>query len=95
VVFLPILGAIADYSHRKKQMLALFAYIGAFATMGLYFLQGTNYLLGGGLFVLANLSYGASIVFYNSFLPDSQAPRIVIAYRPWAGRSVISAGACC
>ena len=70
VIFLPILGAIADYSHRKKQMLALFAYIGSFATIGLYFLEGTNYLLGGGLFVLANLSYGASIVFYNSFLPD-------------------------
>jgi UMF1 family MFS transporter len=70
MVFLPILGAIADYSHRKKQMLALFAYIGSFATMGLYFLQGTNYLLGGGLFILANLSFGASIVFYNSFLPD-------------------------
>jgi UMF1 family MFS transporter len=70
MVFLPILGAIADYSHRKKQMLGLFAYIGSFATVGLYFLQGTNYMLGGGLFVLANLSYGASIVFYNSFLPD-------------------------
>jgi len=74
MIFLPILGAIADYSHRKKQMLALFAYIGAFATIGLYFLQGTNYLLGGGLFVLANLSYGASIVFYNSFLPDLSSP---------------------
>ena len=74
MVFLPILGAIADYSHRKKQMLALFAYIGAFATMGLYFLQGTNYLLGGGLFVLANLSFGASIVSYNSFLPDIASP---------------------
>lgn len=74
MIFLPILGAIADYSHRKKQMLALFAYIGAFATIGLYFLQGTNYLLGGGLFVLANLSYGASIVFYNSFLPDISSP---------------------
>jgi UMF1 family MFS transporter len=70
MVFLPILGAIADYSNRKKQMLALFALIGSFATVGLYFLQGTNYLLGGGLFVIANLSYGASIVFYNSFLPD-------------------------
>ena len=35
VVFLPILGAIADYSHRKKQFMAVFAYIGAFATMGL------------------------------------------------------------
>jgi MFS transporter, UMF1 family len=74
MIFLPILGAIADYSHRKKQMLALFAYIGAFATMGLYFLQGTNYLLGGGLFVLANLSFGASIVFYNSFLNDIAGP---------------------
>ena len=70
MVFLPILGAIADYSNRKKQMLALFAFIGSFATVGLYFLYGTNYLLGGGLFVVANLSYGASIVFYNSFLPD-------------------------
>ena len=74
MVFLPILGAIADYSHRKKQMLALFAFIGSFATMGLYFLQGTNYMLGGGLFVLANLSFGASIVFYNSFLPDIAGP---------------------
>ncbi len=74
MIFLPILGAIADYSHRKKQMLALFAYIGAFATMGLYFLEGTNYILGGGLFVLANLSFGASIVFYNSFLPDIASP---------------------
>jgi len=74
MIFLPILGAIADYSHRKKQMLALFAYIGAFATMGLYFLQGTNYLLGGGLFILANLSFGASVVFYNSFLPDIASP---------------------
>lgn len=70
MVFLPVLGAIADYSRRKKELLALFAFIGSFATMGLYFLQGTNYLLGGGLFVVANVSFGASIVFYNSFLPD-------------------------
>ena len=74
VIFLPILGAIADYSHRKKQMLALFAYIGALAAMGMYFLQGTNYLLGGLLFLIANLSFGASIVFYNAFLPDIASP---------------------
>jgi UMF1 family MFS transporter len=74
VLLLPILGALADYSHRKKQMLALFAYIGAFATMALYFLQGTNYLLGGALFVIANLSFGASEAFYNSFLNDIAAP---------------------
>lgn len=74
VLLLPILGALADYSHRKKQMLALFAYVGAFATMALYFLQGTNYLLGGALFVVANLSFGASEAFYNSFLNDIAAP---------------------
>lgn len=70
VVFLPILGAIADYSHLKKQMLTLFAYIGAIATMCMYFLQGSNYLLGGLLFLIGNLSFGASIVFYNAYLPE-------------------------
>jgi MFS transporter, UMF1 family len=74
VFFLPILGAIADYSHRKKQFMGVFAYIGAFATMGMYFLEGTNYLLGGGLLLIANLSFGAAIVFYNAYLPEISAP---------------------
>jgi len=74
VFFLPIMGAIADYSHRKKHMLALFAYLGAFVTMGMYFLKGTNYLLGGVLFIIANLSFGVSVVFYNSFLPEIADP---------------------
>jgi len=74
VLLLPLLGAIADYSHYKKRLFALFAYIGAFATMGLYFLHGTHYLLGGLLFVIANLGFGASIVFYNAFLPDIALP---------------------
>jgi MFS transporter, UMF1 family len=70
VLVLPVLGAISDYSNRKKQMLGIFAYIGAFATMGLYFLNGTSYLLGGFLFIVANLSFGASVVCYNAFLPE-------------------------
>jgi len=64
-VFLgPYLTVIAQ----KKVMLAFFAYVGAFSTMGLYFLEGDNYMLGAGLFLIANLSFGASIVFYNAFL---------------------------
>lgn len=70
VLCLPLLGAIADYSHFKKPMLALFAYIGALATAAMYFVQGTDYLLGGALFLIANLGFGASVVFYNAFLPD-------------------------
>jgi MFS transporter, UMF1 family len=74
VLFLPILGAVADYSHRKKQLLGTFAYAGAAATMGLFFLQGDLYLLGGLLFLIANVCFGASIVFYNAFLPDIAPP---------------------
>lgn len=86
VFFLPILGAIADYSHLKKRLMGIFAYIGAFATIGMYFLEGNRYLLGGGLFLLANLSFGASIVFYNAFLPDIAAPddRDRVSSQGWA-----------
>lgn len=86
VIFLPIMGAIADFSHRKKQFMGLFAYIGAFATMGMYFLQGSNYLLGGGLFLIANLSFGAAVVFYNAFLPDIANPdqRDAVSSIGWA-----------
>lgn len=86
VFFLPILGAIADYSHLKKRLFGLFAYIGAVATMGMYFLEGDRYLLGGVLFLIANLSFGASIVFYNAYLPDIAAPddRDKVSSQGWA-----------
>jgi MFS transporter, UMF1 family len=74
VVVLPLAGAIADRSPRKKQLLALFAYTGAGATAAMFFISGTAYLLGGVLFLIANLAFGASIVVYNSFLPEIAAP---------------------
>ncbi|MCL4369914.1 MAG: MFS transporter, partial [Chloroflexi bacterium] len=86
VLFLPILGAIADYSRLKKQLLALFAYLGAFATMGMYFLQGKDYLLGGALFIFANVTFGASVVFYYAFLPEIASPdrRDAVSSTGWA-----------
>jgi MFS transporter, UMF1 family len=74
ILCLPLLGALADYAHWKKQFLGLFAFIGAGATMALYLVQGTNYILGSVLFLIANLSFGASVVFYNAFLPDIASP---------------------
>lgn len=74
VIFLPILGAIADYTHLKKRLMLLFAYIGASATILLFLVQGNLIVLGGLLFILANLSFGAAIVFYNAFLPDIASP---------------------
>ena len=69
-LLLPVLGAVADYTHLKKRMLALFCYAGAAATCLMFFVTGGLYFLGGLLFVVANLSFGASLVFYNSFLPE-------------------------
>ena len=68
--FLPILGAIADYSHRRKAMFQLFATIGALATIALFFIVADTWQLAPILFIIANLSFGAALVFYNAYLPD-------------------------
>lgn len=82
VLFLPILGTIADYTHLKKKMMMAFAYVGAIATIFLFAVQadmpilGTNgaILLAAFLTIVANLCFGAAIVFYNAFLPEIASP---------------------
>lgn len=70
VFLLPILGALGDYSNLKKRLMALFCYAGVTATCLLFFITGQLYLVGGILFILANVCFGASLVFYNAFLPE-------------------------
>jgi len=79
-------GAIADRTRRKTALLATFAYLGALATMALYFVRGSAYLLGGALFIVANVAFGASVVVYNAFLPEIAAPaeRDAVSARGWA-----------
>ena len=86
VFILPILGAIADYSNLKKRMMLFFAVLGALCTIGLFFITGPLYVLGGLLFILANVAFGASIVFYNAFLPQiaSEDQRDKVSSRGWA-----------
>ncbi|HMF55871.1 MAG TPA: MFS transporter [Pyrinomonadaceae bacterium] len=70
VFILPVLGALGDYSTMKKRLMALFCYLGVAATCTLFFLKEGLHLFGAIMFILANLSYGASVVFYNAFLPE-------------------------
>src|SRR5215468_11987179 len=74
VFVLPVVGAIADRSSRKRELLALFAYIGSGATIALVFLTGGRWALGVVLFIVANVALGASSVVYNSFLPQIAGP---------------------
>jgi UMF1 family MFS transporter len=86
VLFLPILGAIADYSHLRKQMMQIFATIGALATILMFLITGGLWWLGGVLFSVANLAFGAAMVFYNSYLPDiaSEEERDRVSSYGWA-----------
>jgi len=86
VLLLPLAGAVADRSQRKHELLAASAYLGALVTMTLYFVRGTGYLLGGALFVVANMAFGVSVVIYNAFLPEIAEPveRDRVSSRGWA-----------
>jgi UMF1 family MFS transporter len=85
VVFLPLAGALADYLGHKKQLLALFAYTGSCATVAMYWLKGGAWVAGGVLFLIANLAFGASVVIYNSFLPDiaAEKERDAVSSKGW------------
>lgn len=86
VTFLPILGALADYSHLRKRLMFFFCLLGSLATIAMFFIQPGGHWLGGLLFLLANLSFGASMVFYNSFLPNiaSEDQRDRVSSFGWA-----------
>ncbi len=86
VLFLPILGAVADYSHMRKPMMQIFATFGAIMTIMLFFVSGNLWWLGGLFFILANLAFGAAVVFYNSYLPDiaSEDQRDRVSSYGWA-----------
>jgi UMF1 family MFS transporter len=70
VTILPVLGALADYSHLRKRLLMFFSTLGALLTVGLFFVGPGDHWLGGLIFILANVAFGASLVFYNAYLPD-------------------------
>lgn len=86
VVVMPLVGAAADRTGRKKPLLAAAAYVGAAATAGMFFLDGDRYLLGGLLLVVANAAQSVAMMLYNSYLPQIAPPeeRDAVSSRGWA-----------
>jgi UMF1 family MFS transporter len=70
VFLLPILGALGDYSDLKKRLMIVFCYIAVIANCLMFFIADGLYLFGGVLFIIANVCFGAALVFYNAFLPE-------------------------
>jgi MFS transporter, UMF1 family len=83
---LPVVGAVADRTHRKKQLLAGFAWLGSLCTAGMFFVQGGNWPLGALLLFMANVALGASLVVYDAILCQVATPdeRDAVSSRGWA-----------
>ncbi|MFF8399615.1 MFS transporter [Streptomyces sp. NPDC016172] len=86
VLVMPLVGAAADRTGRKKPLLAAAAYTGATATTAMFFLDGDRYLLGGALLVVANAAQSVAMMLYNSYLPQIAPPeqRDAVSSRGWA-----------
>ena len=65
----PVMGAIADYSGIKKRLLLSFAALGILATALLYYVKTGDWLTASLFFILGNIGFAMSEVFYNALLP--------------------------
>lgn len=76
VVFLisPVLGAIADFSASKRAFLRVTAMIGGLFATAFWFIGEGDVGLAITLFLLAQMGFVASVVFYDGFLPDITTP---------------------
>jgi UMF1 family MFS transporter len=70
----PILGSIADFSATKKRFLFGFTTMAVLFTGLLFFINEGDVVLGMLFFILAEIGYRSSQVFYNSILPDIAEP---------------------
>ena len=69
-VLSPILSGIADYKGNKKSFMRFFCYLGSFSSMLLFFFKIEYIYISLLFYMLALVGFWASLVFYNSYLPD-------------------------
>lgn len=74
-VISPILGALADFAGSKKKFLFFFTSMAVVFTAALFFVMPGNIFAGMAFFILAEIGYRASQVFYNALLPEIAEPK--------------------
>ena len=70
----PILSGIADYVGNKKAFLRFFCYMGGLSCIGLYWFSPDSFFLSYTIYLFGLIGFWASLVFYNSYLPDIAYP---------------------
>ena len=74
-VISPLLSSIADYKGNKKSFLNFYLTMGSVACAGLFFFTGKESLYIDIIcMIVACVGFWASLVYYNSYLPEIAAP---------------------
>jgi UMF1 family MFS transporter len=83
---MPLVGAVADRTGRKRDLMLGCGAAGALACVAMVFVGRTDWRLGAALFAVAFLGYSCSIVVSYSLLVDlsSAADRDATSSRGWA-----------
>ncbi|TGJ80383.1 hypothetical protein E0Z10_g8384 [Xylaria hypoxylon] len=76
------ISCAADHGNYRKRLLLIFAWSGSLCVMCYIFIFKEIYLLGALLAILSNVSFGASFVLLNSFLP------LLVRHHPLVQESV-------
>jgi UMF1 family MFS transporter len=91
----PVLGALADYSGRKRFFLIATTLISVAATALLYWVGPGDIVLAMALFILGTFGFEAGYVFYNAFLPDVSTPATVGRVSGWGWAVGYAGGLLC
>jgi UMF1 family MFS transporter len=70
----PILSGIADYVGNKMVFLRFFCYMGGLSCIGLYWFDIDSFFWSYTVYLFGLIGFWASLVFYNSYLPDIAYP---------------------
>lgn len=70
----PVLGAMADLVGGKKRFLGVALICGVAGSASLAFLGKDTFLIGAGLFAIANLGFAGGNIFYEALLPHIARP---------------------
>lgn len=86
VFLLPVVGALADRTPRKRHMMTGFAWVGAGAAAAMFFVTGAAWGLGVLLLIVASACLGASLVVYDAILCQvaAESERDRVSSRGWA-----------
>jgi UMF1 family MFS transporter len=86
LVAMPVVGAIADRTGAKREILLGFGWLGAAACVAMFAVRGSNWQLGAALFVVAFVGYSCATVVNYALLIDvaSSADRDRVSSQGWA-----------